>query len=266
MARVWRDGQKRKVYIYRLLATGTIEEKIYQRQVAKQGLSGAVVDDKKGEGSSAAFSLDELRDLFTLRTDTNSETLDLIGRTADNSADAKAPSEGPGRAGVNKKKQQQQLSMDELLKWKQFEPPFVAGSMDDSFFDTVEQDSVSCVFMNCTDPAQAATSGVEIGPDADPKAMASLSPAAPGSGSGGSGSRRAYSALDTDDDEEDDGANQDENANHDDDADDDSMMLAADAAENESEGAGGNDDGHGSGSAFDPDDHDELDADLDDLL
>ena len=33
MARVWRDGQKKTVYVYRLLTTGTIEEKMYQRQV-----------------------------------------------------------------------------------------------------------------------------------------------------------------------------------------------------------------------------------------
>jgi DNA repair and recombination protein RAD54B len=33
MARVWRDGQKKAVVIYRLLCTGTIEEKVYQRQV-----------------------------------------------------------------------------------------------------------------------------------------------------------------------------------------------------------------------------------------
>jgi DNA repair and recombination RAD54-like protein len=33
MARVWRDGQKKKCYIYRLLTVGTIEEKIFQRQV-----------------------------------------------------------------------------------------------------------------------------------------------------------------------------------------------------------------------------------------
>jgi DNA repair and recombination protein RAD54B len=159
MARVWRDGQKRNVFIYRLLATGTIEEKIYQRQVAKQGLSGAVVDDKKGESSSATFSLEELRDLFTLRTDTNSETLDLIGRPG---ATTEAPEtdKGLGRAGAAKK----QLSMDELLNWKHFEPPFASDSMDDGFLEHAKEGSVSCVFMNCTDPTQAASTGVEIGP------------------------------------------------------------------------------------------------------
>jgi hypothetical protein len=39
MARVWRDGQTKHVFIYRLLSTGTIEEKIYQRQLSKTSLS-----------------------------------------------------------------------------------------------------------------------------------------------------------------------------------------------------------------------------------
>lgn len=46
MARVHRDGQKKQVYVYRFLSTGTIEEKIYQRQITKQGLSSSVVDAK----------------------------------------------------------------------------------------------------------------------------------------------------------------------------------------------------------------------------
>lgn len=44
MARVWRDGQKKTVRIYRVLCTGTIEEKIFQRQMTKLALSSQVVD------------------------------------------------------------------------------------------------------------------------------------------------------------------------------------------------------------------------------
>ncbi|XP_070187722.1 DNA repair and recombination protein RAD54B-like isoform X2 [Littorina saxatilis] len=58
MARVWRDGQKRQVYIYRLLTTGSLEEKVYQRQISKQGLSGAVMDLK---ASDFQFSQEDLK-------------------------------------------------------------------------------------------------------------------------------------------------------------------------------------------------------------
>ena len=51
-ARVWRDGQKLPVFIYRLLSTGTIEEKIYQRQLVKGELSVAVAAEKPAIGSA----------------------------------------------------------------------------------------------------------------------------------------------------------------------------------------------------------------------
>ncbi|XP_072269343.1 DNA repair and recombination protein RAD54B, partial [Pyxicephalus adspersus] len=77
MARVWRDGQQHTVHIYRLLTTGTLEEKIYQRQISKQGLSGAVVDLVK-KSEHICFSVDELRDLFTLHEDSDCVTHDLL--------------------------------------------------------------------------------------------------------------------------------------------------------------------------------------------
>jgi len=43
MARIHREGQARPVFIYRLLLSGTIEEKIYQRQLTKIGLSDALM-------------------------------------------------------------------------------------------------------------------------------------------------------------------------------------------------------------------------------
>ncbi|THG14151.1 hypothetical protein TEA_020571 [Camellia sinensis var. sinensis] len=61
-ARVWRDGQKKRVYIYRFLSTGTIEEKVYQRQMSKEGL-------QKGN----FLSTEDLRDLFTFRENVRSE-------------------------------------------------------------------------------------------------------------------------------------------------------------------------------------------------
>lgn len=42
-----------------LISQGTIEEKVYQRQICKQGLSGSVIDVR--EKKEAQFSLDDLR-------------------------------------------------------------------------------------------------------------------------------------------------------------------------------------------------------------
>ncbi|PKU41502.1 dna repair and recombination protein rad54-like [Limosa lapponica baueri] len=74
MARVWRDGQKKTCYIYRLLSTGTIEEKIFQRQTHKKALSSCVVDEE--QDVERHFSLGELKELFTLNETTTSDTHD----------------------------------------------------------------------------------------------------------------------------------------------------------------------------------------------
>ncbi|KAI1080305.1 recombinational repair protein [Whalleya microplaca] len=72
LARVWRDGQKKDCFVYRFIATGTIEEKIFQRQSHKQSLSSCVVDS--AEDVERHFSLDSLRELFQYRGDTLSDT------------------------------------------------------------------------------------------------------------------------------------------------------------------------------------------------
>lgn len=45
-ARIWRDGQTRLVFEYRFLATGSIEEKVYQRQLSKEGLQGGLFESE----------------------------------------------------------------------------------------------------------------------------------------------------------------------------------------------------------------------------
>ncbi|KAJ1502040.1 hypothetical protein HMI54_009386 [Coelomomyces lativittatus] len=44
MARIWREGQTKPVYIYRLIMQGTLEEIILQRQITKTNLSLHVLD------------------------------------------------------------------------------------------------------------------------------------------------------------------------------------------------------------------------------
>ncbi|KAL1978777.1 hypothetical protein VTN31DRAFT_1636 [Thermomyces dupontii] len=76
LARVWRDGQKKDCFVYRFIATGSIEEKIFQRQSHKQSLSSCVVD--AAEDVERHFSLDSLRELFQFRPDTRSDTHDTF--------------------------------------------------------------------------------------------------------------------------------------------------------------------------------------------
>ncbi len=61
--RAWRLGQKREVKIYRLMTAGTIEEKIYHRQLFKQFLTNKILRDPK---QRQTFQMKDLHDLFTL--------------------------------------------------------------------------------------------------------------------------------------------------------------------------------------------------------
>jgi DNA repair and recombination RAD54-like protein len=76
LARVWRDGQKKNCFVYRFLTTGTVEEKIFQRQAHKQALSAAVVDAKEDEARH--FTLGDLKKLFLYNDKTESETHDTF--------------------------------------------------------------------------------------------------------------------------------------------------------------------------------------------
>jgi len=61
--RAWRIGQTREVTVYRLLCSGTIEEKIYHRQIFKQYLTNKILKDPR---QRRLFSQHSLRELFTL--------------------------------------------------------------------------------------------------------------------------------------------------------------------------------------------------------
>lgn len=67
MARVWRDGQRKVCYLYRFLCTGSIEEKIFQRQSHKKALSNCIVD--YAEDVERHFSVADLKELFRLEDD-----------------------------------------------------------------------------------------------------------------------------------------------------------------------------------------------------
>jgi DNA excision repair protein ERCC-6 len=93
--RAWRFGQKKDVTVYRLITAGTIEEKIYQRQIFKTAITNQILQDPK---QRRLFSQKDLKDLFTLKDDSTDTTetgqitrgqglVDVTGSAADNSSD-----------------------------------------------------------------------------------------------------------------------------------------------------------------------------------
>lgn len=81
MARIHRDGQRHPVFIYRILTTGCIDEKIFQRQLMKNNLSSTFLDG--AQGANNVFDMDDLKDLFTIQKETASNTHDLLGCTCE---------------------------------------------------------------------------------------------------------------------------------------------------------------------------------------
>ncbi|KAK2807894.1 hypothetical protein FQN49_008765 [Arthroderma sp. PD_2] len=73
--RAWRLGQKREVTIYRLMTAGTIEEKIYHRQIFKQFLTNKILRDPK---QRQTFQMSDIQDLFTLGGDGPTETSQMF--------------------------------------------------------------------------------------------------------------------------------------------------------------------------------------------
>lgn len=75
--RAWRLGQTRDIVIYRLMTAGTIEEKIYHRQIFKTFLTNKILTDPK---QKRLFKMNDLHDLFTLGDDDEkgTETADMF--------------------------------------------------------------------------------------------------------------------------------------------------------------------------------------------
>uniref|UniRef100_A0A4W2HFF1 DNA repair and recombination protein RAD54B n=1 Tax=Bos indicus x Bos taurus TaxID=30522 RepID=A0A4W2HFF1_BOBOX len=158
MSRVWRDGQKHPVHIYRLLTTGTIEEKIYQRQISKQGLSGAVVDLSK-TSDHIQFSVEELKNLFTLHESSHCVTHDLLdcectGENHTGDSLEKLPVSRNCQLGPHQQKSDslKPLSMSQLKQWRHF--PGDHLNLTDPFLERIRE-NVSFFFQNITNQTTA---------------------------------------------------------------------------------------------------------------
>eukprot|EP00850_Spirogloea_muscicola_P014056 SM000098S25136 [mRNA] locus=s98:436376:442665:+ [translate_table: standard] len=68
--RAWRIGQTRDVTVYRLITRGTIEEKVYHRQIYKQFLTNRILKDPR---QKRFFKAKDMTDLFTLGNDDERE-------------------------------------------------------------------------------------------------------------------------------------------------------------------------------------------------
>ncbi|XP_051119835.1 protein CHROMATIN REMODELING 20 [Andrographis paniculata] len=75
--RVWRYGQTKPVFAYRLLAHATMEEKIYKRQVTKEGLAARVVDRQQVHRT---MSKEEILHLFDFGDDENADMIPDLGQ------------------------------------------------------------------------------------------------------------------------------------------------------------------------------------------
>uniref|UniRef100_A0A0W0FFX5 Uncharacterized protein n=1 Tax=Moniliophthora roreri TaxID=221103 RepID=A0A0W0FFX5_MONRR len=75
---IGRDGQRKPVFIYRFLTTGTIDEKIFQRQIIKLGLSNALMGSDTAGSKGDSFTKKDLRDIFRVDPNTCCNTHDLI--------------------------------------------------------------------------------------------------------------------------------------------------------------------------------------------
>lgn len=97
--RAWRIGQTRDVTVYRLITRGTIEEKVYHRQIYKHFLTNKIL---KNPQQRRFFKARDMKDLFTLNDDSEMETsnifsqisgeINLIGAHNDSNQDHKQKS------------------------------------------------------------------------------------------------------------------------------------------------------------------------------
>jgi SNF2 family DNA or RNA helicase len=64
--RAWRIGQKRSVFVHKLVCQGTIEERIAELIDDKRRLAGMVVGESAGEAWLSELSTAQLRELVVL--------------------------------------------------------------------------------------------------------------------------------------------------------------------------------------------------------
>ena len=79
MARIYRQGQTKSCWIYRMFTAGTVEEVICQRQIQKGNLATRAVDAPSSGGITTNFTKEELQNCFSLKENCDCDTKAKVG-------------------------------------------------------------------------------------------------------------------------------------------------------------------------------------------
>ncbi|TYK13976.1 protein CHROMATIN REMODELING 25 isoform X1 [Cucumis melo var. makuwa] len=168
-ARVWRDGQKKRVFIYRFLSTGTIEEKVYQRQMSKEGLQKVIQQESTNNLTTQVnfLSSEDLRDLFSFHDNVRPEDMDEDLSTNGACQSDQVTSDIGGFAQLagcldKLKKSEQQVGSpleEDLANWGHH---FDSTTVPDTILQASAGDEVTFIFSNQVDgklvPVESMTS------------------------------------------------------------------------------------------------------------
>ncbi|KAG0046108.1 hypothetical protein BGZ83_008703 [Gryganskiella cystojenkinii] len=146
--RAWRLGQTRAVTIYRLMTSGTIEEKIYHRQIFKQFLTNKILKDPK---QRRFFKSHDMADLFTLENEdaVGTETGGIfagseiaVSKSSEGSGGgrSKGKSRSSKRAGDDP---EQLMQIDGLRKMEKFKMPRESGSLPGGVMNGEDDEELS---------------------------------------------------------------------------------------------------------------------------
>nr|CAD7456218.1 unnamed protein product [Timema tahoe] len=111
--RAWRIGQRNRVTVYRLITAGTIEEKMYHRQIFKQFLANKVLSDPR---QRRFFKTNDLFELFTLKESDQDGSTETAAIFAGTGSEVKVKPKSRSRDKTNKHAQEHVCKLTSLSK------------------------------------------------------------------------------------------------------------------------------------------------------
>lgn len=139
-----------KIFYFRLLTTGTIEEKIYQRQINKQGLCDGIVDPQSAR--SIKLSQEELKEIFTpcfILQDCYTHNALSCNCSKTGEIPGVIESQEERSCQIGKKISSSVLKICELLHWEHHGIPIDSEILSELGLKTSE-DIITFIFRNCS--------------------------------------------------------------------------------------------------------------------